>query len=276
VADSEAFGGSGGLIAVDPVTGRQTALSQGGLFRDPAGVAIARDGSIVVSDLASFDGTGGLIGVDPGTGRQTRIAASNVFQRPLGIAADASGQVVVAFTTRPPHDHGTVMRVNPANGEFHAISPEFLFVNPPGFVAVDAAGNVIVTEPDISGSESRVERIDPAGHVTVLTQDRPPGAIYGGVAVEPAGGILVGNVPTLPTLAQALLRIDPVSGVPTTIAQGDQIAGGPFGIALEANGNIVLISQVNGVIRVNPSTGAQSIVSKGGSFSRPLGIAVGR
>ena len=40
VTDVAAFGGSGGIIRVDPVTGFQTTVSSGGFFVDPRGIAI--------------------------------------------------------------------------------------------------------------------------------------------------------------------------------------------------------------------------------------------
>jgi hypothetical protein len=44
------------------------------LFRDPAGVAVAHDGTLLVSDLIAFEGTGGLISVDPSRRESTRPA----------------------------------------------------------------------------------------------------------------------------------------------------------------------------------------------------------
>jgi hypothetical protein len=268
VADPDAFGGNGGLIAVDPGSGRQTALSQGGLFRDPFGVAIAHDGTIVVSDGSAFDGTGGLISVDPGTGRQTKIAASGIFRRPLGVAVDAGGQVVVAYT-ESPDPGGAVMRVNPATGEFHAVAPGFAFNNPPAFVALDGAGNVIVSEFSVSGLGSRLLRILTAGQVIVLNEN---GGNYTGVVVS--GAVLAGSSSPGPPTGKGLLRVSLAGGNPVTISQGDKIRSGPFGVDLERGESIVLIDQGNGVIRVDLRTGAQSIVSKGDLFAAPVGVAV--
>jgi DNA-binding beta-propeller fold protein YncE len=217
VTDPDAFGGQGGVIAVDPASGRQSVVTQGNLFRQLGGVTVLRDGTIVVSDQTAFEGTGGLIRIDPGTGQQAAIASSSVFLQPLGVAVDPGGELVVAYTARPGAV-GTVMRVNPGNGQLNAVAADFAFVFP-AFVALDAAGSVIVTEPDAAGAESRVERIDGAGHVNVLTVDRPQGAIYGGVVVEPGGGILVANIPNQST--GGVFRIDPTSGVPSAISQGE-------------------------------------------------------
>jgi streptogramin lyase len=273
VTDPDAFGGQGGVIALDAASGRQSVVTQGDLFRQLGAVTILRDGTIVVSDQTAFGGTGGLIRIDPGTGQQVAIASSSVFQQPLGVAVDPGGELVVAYTARP-HATGTVMRVNPGNGQFNAVAADFAFVFP-AFVALDAAGSVIVTEPDAAGAESRVDRIDGAGHVNVLTVDRPQGAIYGGVVVEPEGGILVANIPN--QNPGGLYRIDPTSGVPSEISVGGNFESGtgPYGIALEATGDVVAVVREHGIIRVSPATGTQSVVSAGGHLSgSQLGIAV--
>ncbi len=50
VADADAFGGPGGVIRVDPVTGAQTKVSAGGLFSNPFDITVEADGSILVVD----------------------------------------------------------------------------------------------------------------------------------------------------------------------------------------------------------------------------------
>ena len=74
VADPGAFGGSGGVIRVDPTTGARTTVSEntapagGPSFVEPRGIAVAANGDILVADLDAFGGNGGVIRVDPTTG----------------------------------------------------------------------------------------------------------------------------------------------------------------------------------------------------------------
>ena len=274
MTDTDAFGGDGGVIAVDPVSGRQTALSQGGNFVDPAGVALAADGTILVSDMAAFGGTGGLIRVDPGSGHQTKVVSSSEFLRPLGLAVEASGQVVVAYTERPPPppNPGIVMRVNPANGEHHLVSPDahMLF---PAFLAHDASGSVLATEPDAQGADSRLFRLVEGGGAEVLLEGKPEGAIYSGLVVEPNGNILVASAGQLDR--GALLRFDPASGAVATVASGDKLVN-PMAVALGADGGILVVDRHNGIVRIDPGSGAQTIVTGGDLFNAPLDLAVVR
>ena len=154
VANPDAVGGAGALIAVDPNTGAQTLLSQGQHFVEPTGVAFAKDGRILVSDTKAFQGdSGGLIAVNPANGLQTRVMGSTLFRRPFGMAVQADGQVLVACLEQ------AVIRVNPANGDFVNAIPSVNFDMPAG-VALDAAGNIIVADVDTSGEDSRLFRID--------------------------------------------------------------------------------------------------------------------
>jgi hypothetical protein len=49
-----------------------------------------------------------------------------------------------------------------------------------------------------------------------------------------------------------------------------------MGVAVEANGAILVIDGANGVIRINPATGAQTTVSTGGSLRGAGGLTVRR
>jgi hypothetical protein len=263
VADGEAFGGSGGLIAVDPANGRQTTLSKGGQFVDPVGVALAPANKAFVSDQKAFE-QGGLFAVDLTTGQQTKIAASTVFRFPLGIICDPEGQLVVAYAN-------AVMRVDPTNGEHHAVAPNSRFDQATG-VALDDARNVIVSDLDNSGLDSRIHRIAPGGADTILAHASPQtGAQYSSVAIEPAGGILVGNVPNFGP--HHLLRFDPVTGAVKVVSEGQMLLE-PTGMALEPSGAIVVACARKGIVRVHPASGAQTMVSSGGSLIFPTGLAI--
>ena len=269
VANPDAVGGAGALIAVDPNTGAQTLLSQGQNFVEPSGVAFAKDGRILVSDTKAFQGdSGGLIAVNPANGLQTRVMGSTLFRRPFGMAVQADGQVLVACLEQ------AVIRVNPANGDFVNAVPNVKFDSPAG-VALDAAGNVIVADVDVSGQDSRLFRIDAGVGASIRAHGEPPGAIYAAVAIEPSGNILVASHPN--HAPPQLLRFPPTSGAVTKVSEGNKLVL-PFGIGVEANGSIVVSDVRNGVIRINPATGTQTTISEGqhlaGSNGGPRGLAI--
>jgi streptogramin lyase len=184
------------------------------------------------------------------------------------MAVQADGQVLVACLEQ------AVIRVNPANGDFVNAVPNVKFDSPAG-VALDAAGNVIVADVDVSGQDSRLFRIDAGVGASIRAHGEPPGAIYAAVAIEPSGNILVASHPN--HAPPQLLRFPPTSGAVTKVSEGNKLVL-PFGIGVEANGSIVVSDVRNGVIRINPATGTQTTISEGqhlaGSNGGPRGLAI--
>ena len=97
--------------------------------------------------------------------------------------------------------------VDPATGEDQEVAHGFPFVQPFA-VAVDAAGNVIVTDPGDFTGLSRLIRFD----IGVGASIRHDGeGAFSGIAVEPTGAILVTDV-------NGVLSADPVTGGQATDA----------------------------------------------------------
>ncbi|MER5967285.1 hypothetical protein [Streptomyces sp. NPDC002057] len=85
VADTNAFGGSGGVIRVDPATGAQTTVASGGAFAGPRAVAVEADGSLLVLDNEALSGAGTLFRVDPTTGEQHVLSSGGDFRFLSGV-----------------------------------------------------------------------------------------------------------------------------------------------------------------------------------------------
>src|SRR5262245_46823532 len=77
----------------------------------------------------------------------------------------------------------------------------------------------------------------------------------------------------------AIIGINPATGQRTIIASGGRLAR-PFGIALDANGDVLVSDTLaRAIIRIDSRTGAQAIVASGGLLGTPFGpygIAVDR
>ena len=89
----------GAVIRVDPVTGRQSVVSSGGYFFDPAGIAIGPGGVLYVLD--NLDGLQQRRR-DPGRPEDRRADLhlgepdpAQAVRLPFGIAVDRNGQIVV-------------------------------------------------------------------------------------------------------------------------------------------------------------------------------------
>jgi hypothetical protein len=232
----------GAVIRVNPYTGRQTLVSSGGLFFDPAGLTVAPDGSIYVIDNHLGPTGGTVIKVDPRTGAQTLIASNftppALFQNSFGIAVDRDGSLLVANRSilggLPVGCGlaGSVLRVNPSTGAQTLLAGSSIL---PNFLSYPV-----------------------------------------GLAVAPNGAVLVAN--ECPG-GSGLVRIGGGSQTSVTSNSGSDVLRTPERVGVTPGGNY-LITDYNGgsdtdgsIVKVTPG-GAQSTLSSGALFNHPLGIAV--
>jgi sugar lactone lactonase YvrE len=172
-------------------------------FMQPAGVAIAPDGAVIVADAAAhnirrvFDGTVTTIAgvAAPGRYSQYRTGAFHDgpaleahFNRPVGVAVGKSGAIYIAdannFRIRKLFDgQVTTYAGSAVRGGADGPGATATFQNPNG-IAVDDEENVYVADPG-----NGIRKITPAGNVTTL--DLPEGNNAISIAAEGAGTNLV-------------------------------------------------------------------------------------
>lgn len=271
VADPDAFGGAGGIIAVHPGTGAQQTITQGGMLSDPEGLAVGADGTIFVADLQAF-GSGGIIAVDPDDGHQTKISASTVFTRPFGLAMALDGQLVVTYLNAG-EGAGKVMLVNPADGAHHAVAPTVQWITPAD-VVVDGFGDIVVADADIAGFDSRLRRVLDDG-TTQDIRDEPigKGVIYVGLAPKGMDLVVVshGNGPD----NQRVFQFE--KGTPESFLVSENGALKSLGgVVVENSGLVVVADQVTGIVRLDPFNHTQQVVASGGSLVHPIAVALAR
>jgi sugar lactone lactonase YvrE len=297
------FAGSGRLGSTD-ATG--TAAS----FDLPFGVAVDASGNVYVSDrennkirkitsagvVSTFAGSGSYSSAD-GMG----IAAS--FKYPARLAVDASGNVYVA-------DNGNhkIRKITPAGvvstlagdgteGSTDATGTAASFHDPEG-VAVDASGNVFVADRE----NNKIRKITSAGVVSTFagsgevgsndaTATAPSFYNPSGVALDASGNVYVADS------KNNKIRKITSAGVVSTFAgsgeEGRTDATGtaasfnrPFGVALDASGNVYVADSKNNKIRKITPAGVVSTFAGSGeegrtdatgtaaSFNRPFGVAL--
>ena len=155
----------GRVIRVDPATGNQTLVSEGGRLVDPAGIAVAPDGALYVLENVGAGGTPEVLRVDPATGAQSVVTSGNLLCYPFGIAIEPAGTLVVTdfgdegeVDCPVDLDQGLVVRVHPASGAQTLVSkralPWGLILEKPFGVAVSPSGEILVANKDIDLANS--------------------------------------------------------------------------------------------------------------------------
>jgi uncharacterized repeat protein (TIGR01451 family) len=192
-------------------------------------------GDILAVDPGSVGGSGAVIRIDPATGVQTVVSSRGLFQEPSGIAIEADGNILVSDRI------SGIIRVNPQTGTQTLVHAGPPIIDTFG-IALEADGSIVVAD----------------------TGCRSHSCFTGG----PRG--------------QAIYRVNPSTGAVTTVSSG-VFLDSPYSIDVEANGNILVTDSTSnvapltqgGIIRINPVTGNQTVVSQGRQdFACPFGIAI--
>ncbi|GEM_PF-6664890 len=245
-------------------------------FSGPRGVAVDVAGNVYVADSGNHrirkvtpDGTvstlaGSTEGYADGVGSQAR------FAYPVGVAVDGSGNVYVAdlwnHRIRKVTPDGTVTTLAGSNdGYAEGTGTAARFAYPSG-VAVDNVGQVYVADQ----GNHRIRKISPAGVVSTVAGstsgyangagDQAQFADPTGVAVDGAGNVYVADSAyTVDQLIHHRIRRVGPGGVVSTLAGATEGFAdgvgtqarfhGPFGIAVDGVGNVLVADTNNHRIR---------------------------
>ena len=247
----------------------------------PFGVAVDANGNLLIADRSNYRirkvDTNGIITTVAGNGSAGSSgdggAATNAkLNSPSGAAVDSSGNLLIADTfngrIRKVDTNGVITTVagkggNAYSGDGNAATNAFL--NNPNAVAADASGDFFIADT----SNNRIRKVDANGIITTVagngtvnySGDGGPAinaslAAPDGVAVDTYGFLYIADN------ANNRIRQVDASGVITTLA-GDGNAGfsndggpatnaslsGPFGVALDPDGNLLFSDNNNNRIR---------------------------
>jgi hypothetical protein len=156
----------------------------------------------------------------------------------------------------------------------------------PGDPWVAYVANSVVTKQ--SAPAPVILRADPAsGGLVEISRNGSQGDLFRhpyDIAVAGDGSLLVADMGAYATATDRtpdgrIIRVDPVSGQQSVVAQGEHLVD-PAGLTLGPDGLVYVVENVGtsgspGVIAVNPATGAQTVMTQGGQLCYPFGIAVG-
>jgi Beta-propeller repeat len=259
------------LIRVDPVTGDQAVVVlRGGVNSERPGLAFAPDGKILLarSDLGVPSAVERLdVSSDPPT--LGVVSTGGFFSEACDVAIEHSGNILVADADSVDF-LGAIIRVDPTTGAQSVVSGGGGFLDPVS-MALEPNGSILVAD-DLAATLFRVDPLLGTQEVVSaggLFQFPGPGeiALNGdilyvaeGIADE-SGSILKG----------AIVSVNPQTGEQQLVSDGGFL-NLPDDISVEANGNLLILDELantppgiprGAIIRVDPNTGQQTIVSAG-------------
>ncbi len=231
------------------------------------------------------------------------IRGSARFNVPRGVAVDSAGNILVADSNnrkiRKIDREGVVTTVAGSGEEGVAdlTGTAASFVNPSG-VAVDSAGNIYVA----GGNSHKIRKISPAGEVSTLAGTGSPGADDGpgasasfnrphDLAVDSGGNVYVADHENhkIRKITQAG-EVSTLAGSGAAVfADGQGAAAGfknPYGLDIDAAGNIFVADRYNHRIRkITPAGEVSTVAGSGGfgvvdgpaasaEFRHPLDVAI--
>ena len=271
---------SGNLIRIDLATGNQTLVTSGQLLKDPDGIAVAPNGTYLVSNFDYTTESNQIVQVNPGTSAQTPLGGS-IAGQVNDIAVSSTGQIYVSDLVSGSPFVSAILGVDPVSGSTTVISSGGNLAFAGGLTVLSDGSIVTAVQVPPAGdgpSPSQLVKVDPkTGSQTVISS--------GGnlidtvdVAAEPDGDLLAVNGLFHPTqYAVVRVQVNPArnvisgntdDGVLISGSSGNVVAGNFIGT--NAAGTAALGNSVDGVDvddgAVNntvggTSTGAGNVVS---------------
>jgi hypothetical protein len=278
-----------GIVAVNPSTGAQSLLTQGGLFSQPTYIWETPDQQLYVTDLDAF-GTGAIIRVDPNTGNQFLVAKGGFLNGPNALAF-VNGYLYVANEADGSGLVHTIVQVDPNTGGQTLITDGNKgtgFTVPTGLAP--GPGNTVYVSDEPGGYNGT----DPGGIWKVdLTTGVQTQITHGGNIVHPvdmaldANGNMVTIGATSPTdYSGTIVRTDANTGTQTVVAQNvasqNGIVYGGDSIVVDAPYGRIYIGAISygttpaQILAIDPASGSQGTLTSGNLMSLVEGIRVYR
>ena len=280
--------GTGVGPQVNFLPGAQTSLGSG--FAYPWGAAVDGNGNVYVADFYS-NAIYEMLAVNGRVPNSPTIRTlGSGFGGPRGVAVDSAGNVYVADSA-----NGEVKEMLAVNGSIPD-SPTILIIGPhinfstgigfndPMGVAVDANGNVFVTDGNLAGVPSSMPSVF---EIMAVNGSIPPspnivtlytGVLYPyGLAVDTSGDVYFAD-PVNNAVYEMLAVNGSIPASPTLITLGTGF-NAPEDVAIDGSGNLYVADAGNGAVKkllaVNGSIPSVPVIETlVTAFGQPDGVAV--
>jgi len=269
-------GSPGKIIKVDPVTGDQTLIAEGGFLDSPFSVAIEPTGKIVVTDLR-YDSGGPsvanpacVIRIDPATGLQQVVSEGLLMVDPRGILVSPTGQILVA-EMQAADGNGAIIAIDPNNGA-QSIYASGSNIEHPWDLAYGPDGSLYVV-CTLHSNYASVIKISTDGTQSIISPGGPYSVWVGGLTVAQSGDIYTSDI----YYNNAIIKVDPTTGIQSILTQYGPFED-PRDLVVDLSGRLAVVdenvSSPGKVIIVDTATGTPTVLTEGELLVDPYGIAL--
>jgi streptogramin lyase len=234
--------------------------------RRPTRVTVLPDGDYVVLR------NGSPLRIDPGTGAQS-VYSANVTEA-IALEVVANGDLV--YVTSTSTSDGEIRRISGpaatpqtllAVGPLHPVqNARFLALTDDGH-AVFGGTHREITEGVVTDAQGALFELDLGSlEFRVLSQ----AAHNGGLVSTPDGRLFVAG----PGGGASVREINPRTGEMFLVVQDDPLVDAPLDAVLEPGGTLAVLNDHSSLTRVDPDTGATSLITNGTLFIDPEKLAI--
>ena len=238
-------------------------------------------GNYIGTNAAGTTAIGNNVGVQIDSGAKNNtigttqygqsVLTSETYRYLIGVAVTPTRAIFAIDYPDPVlgGPDGRIFQIDPVTGN-RTLFAQGGFLRYPNSFAVEASGNLVVTNLEPVSFKSRLIRINSTTGVQTLLTD-PSNAGQGptfdlsSVAVEASGHFVLASFDD-----NAIWRINRTTGNRTLVSSGG-LLNNPAGIAVGLDGTIYVSNFTDGkIIKVNPTTGIQSTFVIG--LSKPVSL----
>lgn len=232
--------GTAGVKRIDRLSAAVSVLTSGDSLNLAVGVAVQRNGDVIVGDASAFMGkTSKILRVNPVTGAQTLVSESPSLKLPVGVTVDDTGNIFVsdpATFAGGPQDQ--LLKIDPLSGSETVVNTSIPVSVPTGVAFSDDGTLYLVNSGNSSLSLFRIDTA--TGNVSVL-------ASHGNIA-NPFSLAVVRRSPLI-NLSTSVL---PFGTVSTSTQKTDSVVVQNFGSAALT---ISSVASDSSQFTVNPTSG---------------------
>jgi DNA-binding beta-propeller fold protein YncE len=259
---------NGCIVQIAPATGAQSVIAAGGNLLNPAGIALDVDGSLLIAE----SGAAKVIRIDPETGGQTVVSVGGYLVRPWGIAVTLDGTIIIADRDAAG-GAGGIITVDPTTGLQTLLAFGGRLSDPVG-VALDRHGFLFIADREFRG----ILRVHPKnGKQLIILSEVPDDGPYA-IAIAANGDIYLTTVHHDGGGGIGRVIESEKKRKQRIVSTGGTLFG-PYGIDIALDGSLFVteadaFALDGGVLKIDPTTGAQTTITAGGNLREPIGIVI--